>query len=123
MKKYVVEQVFKPTGPYVHAVESNGFVFISGIIGARVDETLPDDPDMQMDQLFENVSTILQGLSLDKHNVLKTTAFLKDMAYSAKFNEKYANFFEGDYPARSMVQVVSLPMNAYFEMELIVTRE
>jgi 2-iminobutanoate/2-iminopropanoate deaminase len=102
MKRYIVERIFKPTGPYVHATESHDLIFVSGILGAKQDETLPDDVDVQLEQLFNNISAILDELGLQKSAVMKATVFLKDMAYSAKFNEVYAAFFGEERPARCM---------------------
>jgi len=47
---------------------------------------------------------------------------MKDMSYAAKLKERYAAFFGNDLPARSMIQVAGLPMNAFFEMELVAQR-
>ncbi|HHY43293.1 MAG TPA: RidA family protein [Coprothermobacter sp.] len=122
VKRYVVEGIFRPTGPYVHAVESRDFVFVSGLLGAMPDGSLPEDPDTQLSQMFDNVSKVLSSLGINKEAVLKTTVFMKDMSYATKLNEQYAHFFGSDFPARSMIQVAGLPMNAFFEMELIALR-
>lgn len=122
VKRYVVDSIFKPTGPYVHAVESGNLVFVSGLLGAKPDGTLPEDPDLQLSQMFANVDELLKALGFAKDAVVKTTVFMKDMSYATKLNEQYAQFFGSDFPARSMIQVAGLPMNAFFEMELIAQR-
>ena len=40
------------------------------------------------------------------------------MADFQKVNEKYASYFEGDYPARSTLQAAALPKNALVEIEM-----
>ena len=52
-------------------------------------------------------------------NILKTTIFVKDLADFATVNQVYAGYFEGDYPARSCVQVAALPMGGLVEIEAI----
>lgn len=52
--------------------------------------------------------------------VLKTTVFLQDIADFGRMNEVYGQFFsEGQYPARSAVQVAALPMGARVEIEAV----
>jgi len=88
-------------------------------LGAKPDGTLPEDPDLQLSQMFDNVDELLKALGFAKDAVVKTTVFMKDMSYAAKLNERYAAFF--DLPARSMIQVAGLPMNAFL-MELVAQR-
>ena len=56
-------------------------------------------------------------------NVVKTTVFLKDMNDFAGMNAVYAEFFrEGNYPARSAVEVARLPKDALVEIEAIAAK-
>ena len=58
------------------------------------------------------------GLTMD--NVVKTTVFLQNMGDFAAMNAVYAEFFtEGQYPARSAVEVGALPRGALVEIETI----
>lgn len=51
-------------------------------------------------------------------NVVKTTVFLQSMGDFAAMNAVYAEFFtEGQYPARSAVEVGALPKGALVEIE------
>lgn len=107
-------------GPYSQGVKLGDLVFVSG--------QLPIDPatgimaegiSEQTRQSLQNVKAILEeaGVSLEK--VVKTTVFLKDMNEFAGMNEVYKEFFKGDYPARSTVQVARLPKDASVEIEVI----
>jgi len=60
-------------------------------------------------QILKNLAEILNLYSLDLKHVVKTTVFLKDMNDFAEFNKAYAEYFTGEFPARSCVQVVNLP--------------
>ncbi len=52
--------------------------------------------------------------------VVKTTVYLKDIADFTKMNDVYKEFFsEGNYPARSAVQVAALPKDALVEIEVV----
>ena len=63
---------------------------------------------------------ILEEAGTDMGKVIKTTVFLKDMNDFAAMNEVYKSFFEeGNYPARSAVQVARLPKDVLVEIEAV----
>ena len=111
-------------GPYSQGVEVNGHVFVSG--------QLPVDPATgefaeggikgQTLQIFKNIAAILKKADMTLDNVVKTTAFLTDMADFAEMNEVYATQFTGTFPARSAFAVKTLPKNAPIEIEVIAMR-
>ena len=111
-------------GPYSHAIEANGMVFVSG--------QLPIDPATGAfaeggikeltRQSLTNMKAILAEAGLTMANVVKTTVFLADMADFAEMNEVYASFFQGVCPARSAVAVKTLPKEARVEIECIAAR-
>jgi 2-iminobutanoate/2-iminopropanoate deaminase len=57
------------------------------------------------------------GASLE--NVVKTTVFLRDMDEFGLMNGVYGEFFTGDFPARSAVQVARLPKDGAVEIEAV----
>ena len=108
-------------GPYSQAIEINNMIFTSGIIpinpanGTLVDGSVEE----QTKQVFDNMKGLLEdaGTSLDK--VIKTTGFIKNMIDFSRVNEVYASYFDGDYPARSCVEVARLPKDVLIEVEAI----
>jgi len=56
------------------------------------------------------------------NHVVKTTVFIKEMNDFGAINEVYATFFEGDFPARSCVEVARLPKDVMLEIEAIATK-
>ena len=107
-------------GPYSQAVEVNGLIYTSGMIPV-IPETgeIVEGIEAQARQALTNVKSLLEaaGSSMDK--VIKTTVFIKDMNDFARVNEVYAGFFEGDFPARSCVEVARLPKDVLIEMEAV----
>ena len=110
-------------GPYSQAIEYNGLIYTSGVIGVNpatgeVGETIEE----QTTQVFENLKGLLAdaGSSLDQ--AIKTTVFIKNMDDFAKVNEIYAKYFEGACPARSCVEVSKLPKGVLMEMEAIAAK-
>ena len=107
-------------GPYSQAVEWNGMIFSSGMIPVDPQTgEIPEDVEQQARQVFTNLSNLLiaAGTSMDK--VIKTTVFIKDMNDFAAINQIYQEFFNGDFPARSCVEVARLPKDVKIEMEVI----
>lgn len=95
-----------PIGPYSHAVAANGFVFVSGQgpLNPQTGE-VPELFTQQVRQTLENIRTILRGVNLDMHDVVKVQVFLSDLANFSAFNEVYREYFPEDYPVRTTVGV------------------
>jgi 2-iminobutanoate/2-iminopropanoate deaminase len=111
----------KAIGPYSIGVSIRHFVFTSGQLGLDpVSGNLVDGGiESQTRQALENVKTVLEEAGTTMDNVVKTTVFLKDINDFAKMNAIYGEFFSGDYPARSAVQVAALPKGGMVEIEVI----
>jgi 2-iminobutanoate/2-iminopropanoate deaminase len=52
-------------------------------------------------------------------NIVQTTVFMADMNDFADMNSVYAEFFTEPYPARSAVEVKTLPKGALVEIEVV----
>ena len=122
MEKKVIVSEKSPAaiGPYSQAIEYNGIVYTSGVIGVNpaTGEVAGDKIETQAEQSCKNVGAILEEAGLTFDNVVKTTCFLADMGDFAKFNEVYAKYFVNK-PARSCVAVKTLPKNVLCEVEVI----
>jgi 2-iminobutanoate/2-iminopropanoate deaminase len=55
-------------------------------------------------------------------NIVKTTIYLKNINDFAAVNEIYAGFFPHEPPARSTIEVSSLPKGVPIEIEAIAVR-
>ncbi len=111
----------KAVGPYSTAVVSNRNAYLSGMI-PLIPETgvlVEGDISAQTTQIFENLKIVLGEMGLSLANVIKATVFLTDLDTFVAMNTVYKTQFEGEYPARSCVQVSRLPMGASIEIEVI----
>lgn len=122
MRKIVAtEKAPAAIGPYAQANIIGNFVFTSGQIpldpetGALVKGGIEE----QTRQVFQNLQAVLEeaGSGLDK--IIKTTCFMDNMGDFAKMNEVYAEFFSGQFPSRSAVEVAKLPKDALIEIEAV----
>ena len=111
-------------GPYSQGVDCGNFVFTSGQIplDPATGEIVGTDIKAQTHQALKNLKAVLEEAGLTMANVVKTTVFLQNMGDFAEMNAVYSGYFEGDYPARSAVQVGALPKGALVEIECISVR-
>lgn len=111
-------------GPYSHANAGNGFVFASGQIGIDpATGKLLEGLEAQAEQMFANLESILLAAGSDMSLIVKTTVFVTDMKRFADVNKIYAAHFNGNFPARSCVEVGALPAGALVEMEAIALKK
>lgn len=111
-------------GPYSQGIilkECRNLVYCSGQIpiDPAVGKVIEGDIAAQTHQVFKNIKGILTEAGSSLKNVIKTTVFLKSMDDFKAMNEVYATYFEGDFPARSTVQVARLPLDVSVEIEVI----
>ena len=110
-------------GPYAQAVAIDSLVITSGQLPIDpATGAFPEGIAAQTRQSLTNVKAILEAAGLGMDKVIKTTVFLSDMNNFGAMNEVYVTFFsEGNYPARSAVEVARLPKDALVEIEVIAT--
>ena len=123
MKKQIIntDAAPAPIGPYNQSVKENGFLFISGQIAidpktGNIDATSIEE---ETHQVMKNLAAILAEAELSFEAVVKTTIFLTDMSHFGVVNEVYAQYFEGNHPARETVAVKGLPKNVNVEISVI----
>ena len=110
----------KAVGPYSQAVQCNGTLYISGqlpVDGAT--GAVAEGIEAQTRQSLTNIGHILAAAGMGYGNVVKTTVLLADIADFAAMNAVYAEFFEGDKPARVCYQVAALPLGVKVEIDAI----
>lgn len=108
-------------GPYSQATTNGDLLFTAGQVALTPDgDAMNDAPvEEQARQALDNVAAILDAEGLTMDDVLKTTVYLDDMDDYDAVNEVYAEYFEGDPPARSAVGVDELPVGFDVEVEVI----
>lgn len=108
-------------GPYSQAIEVNGMVYTSGVIpiNPATGELVTGTAAEQAEQVFSNLSALLEAAGTSMGNVVKTVVFIKDMNEFVSINEIYAKYFQAPYPARSCVEVARLPKDVAIEIEAI----
>ena len=124
MKKNIISTANAPAaiGPYSQAIDCGNLLITSGQIpiDPATGNLVEGDIAAQTRQSLTNVKAIVEAAGLTMDHVAKTTVFLQNMGDFAAMNAVYAEFFtEGNYPARSAVEVGALPKGALVEIETI----
>lgn len=124
---HMIDQAPQPVAPFSHAVEIDGWVFVTGQM-----PTLPDDPDAPLPEgiaaqtvrVMENLKLVLGGLGLGLENTTFIRVYLTEFKrdYQA-MNDTYRSFFEpGKLPGRTCIGVSGLAVDALVEIDLIARR-
>ena len=116
----------KPVAPFSHAVEVDGFVFVTGQMPDTPETpgVLPEGIEAQTRNVVSNLRTVLAGLGLSLEHVVMARIYLSRFKqdYEA-MNQVYRGFFsEGRLPARTCVGVTGLAYDALIEIDLIAKR-
>jgi 2-iminobutanoate/2-iminopropanoate deaminase len=88
-------------------------VFVSGqgAVAPETGELVGLDVESQTEQVFTNISAILEAAGSSLDHVLRCGVFLADMRDFSKMNEVYERRMAGNKAARTTVQVAALPVH------------
>ncbi|WP_286188907.1 RidA family protein [Labrenzia sp. R5_0] len=124
---HMIDQAPQPVAPFSHAVEIDGWVFVTGQM-----PTLPDDPDAPLPEgieaqtvrVMENLKLVLGGLGLGLENTTFIRVYLTEFKRDyQEMNDTYRSFFEpGKLPGRTCIGVSGLAVDALVEIDLIARR-
>jgi 2-iminobutanoate/2-iminopropanoate deaminase len=116
----------RPVAPFSHAVETDGFVFVTGQMPDTPEAPgeLPDGIEAQTRAVMENLRLVLGGLDLYFEHVVMARIYLTRFQQDyAVMNETYRSYFAPDrLPARTCVGVTGLAYDALIEIDLICRR-
>lgn len=111
-------------GPYCQAKLCGNTLYTSGQLGLipATGKLAEGGIEAQARQALENLGAVLAGAGMTFADVAKTTCFLADIADFSAFNGVYAEFFNGEVPARSCFAVKDLPLGGLVEIECIAVK-
>ena len=126
MQFHMIANGPKPVAPFSHAVETDGFVFVTGQMPdtPAAPGLLPDGIVAQTHAVMANLRTVLAGLGLTFEHVVMARIYLTRFTDDyAAMNETYRSYFsENRLPARTCVGVTGLAYDALIEIDLIARR-
>jgi 2-aminomuconate deaminase len=130
----------EPVGPYPHAKRAGNLLFISGVgprrrgskeipgVTLRPDGSVAShDIEVQCRSCFDNLRAIVEDAGSKWENVVDVLVFLTDMKRDfVAYNRVYAEYFAGPgnpNPARTTIEIASLPTPIAVEVKAIATIE
>lgn len=123
-RKVITAKDAVSVGPYSHAVEVDGFIYLSGQtpMDSKTGKLIDGDIQAQTEQAFKNLFAVLSSAGLSSDDVIKVNVYLTDMSNFSDMNEVYKKQFNEPYPARTTVGVNELPLGTMIEIEMIARR-
>lgn len=117
----------RPVAPFSHAVEDDGWVFLTGQM--PTDPTAPDAPlpegiEAQTHRVMENLKLILAGVGIGLSDVRMVRCYLTEFERDyAVFNDTYQSYFPAHRrPARTTIGVTALAVGALVEIDMVARR-
>jgi 2-iminobutanoate/2-iminopropanoate deaminase len=116
-----------PVAPFSHAVEADGWVFVTGqmpFTDTSIDTPYPEGIEAQTHAVMANLRTVLEGCGLGLSHVLAARIFLTHFEEDyTRMNAVYRGYFPaGRLPARTCVGVTGLAQGARVEIDFIARR-
>lgn len=117
----------RPVAPFSHAVEADGWVFLTGQMPTNPtepDAPLPTGVEAQTRRVMDNLALVLGELGLALADVVQCRVYLADFAADyAAMNAVYARCFAPErLPARTCVGVTGLAVGARVEIDAVARR-
>ena len=115
------DRIAPSVGPFSAAVRAGDLLFLSGQVALdpATGKLVGGDIGAQTEQIFVNISAVLEAAGKSFDDVMKTTIYLADMKDFGAINTVYARYFQTPYPARTTIQAASLPLGAAVEIEVV----
>ena len=122
MKEIRTHAAPAPVGPYSQAIESDGWIFVSGQIplDPETNALVDGEIEAQATRVLANLRAVLEAAGASLQDVVRTTIYLVDLELFPRVNAVYAEHFSSEpQPARATVQVAALPLGATLEIDAI----
>ena len=116
-----------PVAPFSHAVETDGWVFLTGQMPTMPEDDaapLPEGVEAQTRRVMDNLILVLKGVGLGLEHVVSVRAYLVHFERDyATMNATYRSYFPpGKLPARTCIGVTGLARAALVEIDMVARR-
>ncbi|WP_433830443.1 RidA family protein [Flavobacterium anhuiense] len=112
-----------PKTAYSHTVAYSHYNHIAGQLPlvAETNQIVNGDVKEQAVQCLNNIKAIVESIDHNMDDIVKINIQLKNVADITAVNEIYTSFFSGDLPARTVVGVSAIPLNALVQIDAVVS--
>lgn len=111
-------------GPYSQAIQVGETLYLAGQVGLDPEsgELVSDSLHLQVWQTMDNLQAVLTAADFTMEDVVEVQVFMTDIDQFSRFNELYENYFIEAPPARAVVEVARLPLDAKIEIKMTATK-
>ncbi|HBG70220.1 MAG: reactive intermediate/imine deaminase [Bacteroidetes bacterium GWF2_43_63] len=112
-----------PKVPYTHTVAFSHYNHISGQLplDPKTGKIVAGGVKEQAEQCLKNIRAIVESVDHDMDDAVKINIQLKNMADIDAINEVYTTFFKSDLPARTIIGVSAIPMDALVQIDAVIS--
>ncbi|RED26897.1 reactive intermediate/imine deaminase [Flavobacterium cutihirudinis] len=112
-----------PKVPYSHTVAYSHYNHISGQLPliSETNQIVNGGIKEQAEQCLNNIRAILESIDHKMDDVVKINIQLKNIEDLNAVNEIYTLFFNGDLPARTVIGVSAIPLDALIQVDAVVS--
>ena len=112
-----------PKVPYSHTVAFSHYNHISGQLplDPKTGKMVAGGVKEQAEQCLKNIKAIIESVDHVMDDTVKINIALKNIADIDALNEVYTTFFTGDLPARTVIGVSAIPMDALVQIDAVVS--
>lgn len=99
-----------PPGRWSNAIRAGEFLFVSGQVARSADGSRIEGAGEyeQSKLVFERIRALVEAAGATMDDVVKLTIFVVDIRKNTEVWRARREFFSGDFPASSLVQVAAL---------------
>lgn len=90
-------------------------------IDAKTGKVVAGDVKAQAEQCLKNIKAIVESIDHVMDDIVKVTIQLKDIKDIDAINEVYKTFFNSDLPARTVIGVSAIPMDALVQIDAVLS--
>ncbi len=134
-EKFNSDRAPRAVGLYPHARKVGNLLFLSGVGPRKAGQTdIPGvtlnengeiesyDIEQQCHSVFQNIKYILEDSGSSWDNIVDVQVFLTNMKDDFKtYNKIYADYFRGNQPCRTTIEIKSLPTPIAIELKVLAT--
>jgi len=108
-------------GVYSQGVIYGNLIFTSGQIplDVKTNKIISQDFTVQAEQVLNNIKNLIESEGSCLEKIIKLNVYLVDLNNFDSLNKVFGNFFNNNYPARSVVEVSRLPKDSQIEIDAI----
>jgi len=112
-----------PKMPFSHTVAFSHYNHVAGQLplDPKTNSMVTEDVKAQAAQCLNNIKAILESIDHVMDDVVKVNIQLKNIADIDAVNEIYTVFFNNHLPARTVIGVTAIPMDALVQIDAVVS--